>query len=143
MGGSSSSSRASTSQTDNRRVLGEGAISAENSNVTIQTLDGSVVNRALDTADFSVGKALGFADSTQDRAFDFGQNAFSAAGNSEARAYSFASAAGARALDSLNDTTTLVKDAYADAKGRGAMTDQIMIGALVMAGLVAFAAVRK
>ena len=125
MGGSKSSSAASTSQTDNRRVLGEGAISAENSTVSIQTLDGEVVNRALDTADLSVGKALTFADSTQ------------------AKAYAFANSAGDRALDNIEATTELVKDAYQEAKGRGELTDQITIGALVMAGLVAFAAVRK
>lgn len=125
MGGSKSSSAASTSQTDNRRVLGEGAISAENSTVSIQTLDGEVVNRALDTADLSVGKALDFSDSTQ------------------ARAYAFANSAGDRALDNIEATTELVKDAYQEAKGRGELTDQIIMGALVMAGLVAFAAVRK
>ena len=125
MGGSKSSSSAATNQTDNRRVLGEGAISAENSTVSIQTLDGEVVNRALDTADLSVGKALDFSDSSQ------------------ARAYAFANSAGDRALDNIEATTELVKDAYQEAKGRGELTDQIIMGALVMAGLVAFAAVRK
>lgn len=125
MGGSKSSSSAATNQTDNRRVLGEGAISAEHSNINITTLDGQVVNRALDTADLSVGKALDFSDSTQ------------------ARAYAFANSAGDRALDNIEATTELVKDAYQEAKGRGELTDQIIMGALVMAGLVAFAAVRK
>jgi hypothetical protein len=125
MGGSKSSSAASTSQTDNRRVLGENAISAEGSTVTINTLDGQVVNRALDTADLSVGKALTFADSTQ------------------AKAYQFANTSADRAMDALDTTTELVKDAYQEAKGRGELTDQIIMGALVMAGLVAFAAVRK
>lgn len=121
MGGSKSSSSAATSQTDNRRVLGEGSISAENSTVTIQALDNGAINRAFDTADLSVGRAL-----------DFGGNALA-----------FATDAQAATLDSLTTTSNLVKDAYADAKGRGALTDQILIGAIAMAGLVAFKAISK
>lgn len=121
MGGSKSSSSAATSQTDNRRVLGEGSISAENSTVTIQALDNGAINRAFDTADLSVKNALSFG----------------------ANALSFASTAQEATLDSLNTTSELVKDAYQEAKGRGELTDQILIGAIAMAGLVAFKAVGK
>lgn len=136
MGGSKSSSSAATSQTDNRRVLGEGAISAENSNITqtstVYALDNGAINRAFDTADFSVGEAL-----------KFGSEAISSNGSTVARALDFATTAQEVTLDSLNTTANLVKDSYADAKGRGALTDQILIGAIAMAGLVAFAAIRK
>ena len=113
MGGKSSSSQ-STNQTDNRRVLAEGAISAENSTVTVQALDAEVANRAFDFGDTVVTKALDFSLDSN-----------------------------AQALDSLQTTTSLVKDAYEDAKGRGALTDKILIGSVVMAGLVALAAIRK
>lgn len=132
MGGSKSSSSAATSQTDNRRVLGEGSVSAENSNVTITTLDNGAINRAFDTADFSVGEAL-----------KFGSAAMSNNSGTVSKALDFATTAQEVTLDSLNTTSNLVKDAYADAKGRGALTDQILIGAIAMAGLVAFKAVGK
>lgn len=128
MGGKSKSSQ-STSQTDNRRVLGDGAISAEGSNlvgagglniggssnlVTVQTLDAEVANSALSMGKYSLDKALNFSLN-----------------------------ANSQALDSLNTTANLVKDAYAESKGRGAWTDQILIGSVVMAGLVALAALKK
>lgn len=118
---SDSESSPDNSQTDNRRVIGEHGISAENSTVNVQTLDAEVVNRVLETGEFSI-----------DRALKFGSEALNYSKNSQAQA-----------LDSLNTTANLVKDAYEDAKGRGAMTDTILIGSVVMAGLVAMAAIRK
>ena len=47
------------------------------------------------------------------------------------------------ALDSLNTSAGMVATAYADAKGRGALTDKIMMLAIAGAALVAFAAVRR
>lgn len=108
-------------QTDNRRVIGEHGISAENSTVNVQTLDAQVVNRVLETGEFSI-----------DRALKFGTEALNYSKSSQAQA-----------LDSLNTTANLVKNAYEDAKGRGALTDQILIGSVVMAGLVAMAAIKK
>lgn len=102
----SSKNSQQTQQTDNRRVLGEGAISAE-SNATVQVLDNGAISRAFDFSQGIGAKALDFA------------------------------------LTSQKDSAKLAADAYADAKGRGALTDWILIGALVMAGLVALQAVRK
>ena len=129
MSSSESSSSAATNQTDNRRVIGERGISAENSTVNVTTLDAQVANRAISaTSDVSI-KAL-------DASLDFSDAA-------QGKAYKFAAESQHTALDSLLTTSGLVKDAYADAKGRGALTDKILIGTVVMIGLVALAAVKK
>lgn len=104
--GGKSESKQSTSQIDNRRVLGEGAISAE-SGASVTVLDNGAINKAFD---FSSNVAAG--------ALKFG-------------------------LDSQTATSKVLADAYNDAKGRGALTDYILIGAIAMAGLVAFTAVKK
>ena len=65
------------------------------------------------------------------------------AGKAGQAALSFALDSNDRTLDSLKTSTTMIKDAYADAKGRGALTDKILIGSIAMAGLVAIAALRK
>ncbi len=103
---SSSSNKQATTQTDNRRVLGEGAISAE-SGATVSVLDNGAISKAFD---FSSAVAAG--------ALKFG-------------------------LDSQSSTAGILKDAYADAKGRGALTDYILIGSIAMAGLIAFQALKK
>ncbi len=129
MSSSESSSSAATNQTDNRRVIGERGISAENSTVNVTTLDAQVANHAISaTSDVSI-KAL-------DASLDFSDAA-------QGKAYKFAAESQNTALDSLLTTSSLVKDAYADAKGRGALTDKILIGTVVMIGLVALAAVKK
>lgn len=58
-------------------------------------------------------------------------------------AFKFAAGAQAAAVGTINTTSKLVSDAYAEAKGRGAMTDYIIIGAVALSGLVAVAALRK
>lgn len=129
-GGSKSASTTNntTNQTDNRRVLGEGSISAENSSINIQTLDGEVVNRA-----FSFGSdSLDFANSNVGKAFNFG-----------GRALDYATEAQAKAAKSMEAQGSLIAAAYSDAKGRGALTDKILIGAVAMAGLVALFAIKK
>lgn len=116
---SKSSSAQATNQTDNRRVIGEGGVSAEGSTVNsgggllattgaqITVLDNGAINKAFD---FSSQVAKG--------ALDFG-------------------------IQSQGATAKVLADAYKDAKGRGALTDYILIGAIAMAGLVAFSAVKK
>jgi hypothetical protein len=122
MSSSSSASQASTNQTDNRRVIGQGAISAESgASVNYQVLDANAINQA----------------------FDFGKASLSTVGDTVKQSFGFATKANAQALDSLMVTTDVLKDAYADAKGRGALTDKILIGTVAMAGLIAFAAIRK
>lgn len=123
MGGSSSSSAQSTAQTDNRRSIGDGGISNEGG--TVNVLDGGAIKNAFD-----------FAGAVSAGGFDLQKTTL-------AKSLDFASSSQRQALDSLNTTSNLVKDAYADAKGRGAMTDQILLGSVAMAGLVAFAALKK
>ena len=48
-----------------------------------------------------------------------------------------------QAFNSIDKTGDLVSAAYADAKGRGAMTDKITLAAIVVAGGVAVMALRK
>lgn len=61
---SSSKSSQQTNQTDNRRVLGEGAISAE-SGATVQVLDNGAINRAFDFSETVGTKALEFGLASQ------------------------------------------------------------------------------
>lgn len=196
-----SDSQSSTSQTihntDNRRVIGQGGVSAENgSTVTISTttLDADVVNQALGfggsalkVVGGTVGDALGFGkdamkavananadalafadanskrnsemaynffgdalasgDSALSKAFKFGDGAMSdvIASNDAAtsKAFAFGNNAMSIAFDTLGNTETLVANAYADAKGRGALTDKMIMGAIAAMAVVAFAAVRK
>lgn len=169
-----SSSRSSTAQQtwqqDNRRVIGERGVSAEGgSTVTINALDGDVVNRAFqygndvgsaafqvvtDSVDSALGlsgqaltaalnanaDALAFADANATRNTTASYNF---AGDALGEAFSFGTNALNRAFGAAGDASNLVKDAYADAKGRGALTDKILIGAIVAMAAVAFAAVKK
>jgi hypothetical protein len=123
MGGSSSSSSQATNQTDNRRTIAAGGISNEGG--TVNVLDGGAIKNSFD-----------FAGAVSAQSFDLQKTTL-------AKALDFSSKSQGQALDSLNVTSNLVKDAYADAKGRGAMTDQILIGSVAMAGLVTIAALRR
>lgn len=114
-GDSSSSQTQTTQQYDQRRVLGAGAMLAEGgSSINISTLDAVVANHAIDATVTGQKNAFSFAQKSQ-----------------------------SVALDSLNVQANLIKDAYADAKGRGALTDKILIGAIAVSGLVAVMAIKK
>lgn len=172
----SSSSRSSqaTSQTDNRRVIGEGGISAEGSvvNYTNNTLDYDVVNRAfgfgagtLDVGTAAIAEALGFGGKALGAAMDVTSDALAFADQNATRnsamaynamtdalassegaiskAFTFGNNAMGAAFDTLGNTQNLIKDAYADAKGRGALTDKMIMGAIAAMAVVAFAAVKK
>lgn len=142
MADSESSSQANTAQTDNRRVLGEGALSAENSTInqtsTVYntTLDAGVASKAFDFGGNALDAVTRNSTASLRDSLDFAQAALG-------KSFDFSRVNSKQALDSLDKTSNLVKDAYEDAKGRGALTDKILIGAIAMAGLVAFAAVRK
>ena len=224
-----SSSRSSTSQAinqdDNRRVIGEGGVSAENS--TVNVLDGGAIGSAFQFAGASGGQAYGFAnqalgfarqqggqafglagqamdqvsasharvldfgadaltaavgasDRARTQAFDFGADSLSGAlgfgdaqnarvldfgadslsgalGFGDAQnarvldfgadalsaAFAFGKTANTQAQDAMSATANLVKDAYADAKGRGALTDKMIMVAIAAMALVAFMAVKK
>lgn len=136
---SQSTTSQQTQQADNRVVLGQGALLAQSGSsiaITNTTLDGDVALAAINGSVKGEKLALDFGETALSKAFSF-------AGTSEQRAFSFASASEKTALDSLQVQSNLVKDAYADAKGRGALTDKILIGSIAMAGLVAIAALRK
>lgn len=170
MSSSSSNSRQETNQTDNRRVLGEGSASAENgSTITINALDGEALNNALlfgrevagqafDFGNQSVMEAMGFGGKAMAAALDAVSDSLAFADSNSARqtsaaynfatdalggAMSFGSGALNKAANAFELSTSLVKDAYADAKGRGALTDKILIGAVLAMAVVAFAAVKK
>ncbi len=114
MGGGGGSS-SSTNQTENidRRISLQNGTATSGDNNTVNILDGGAI-----------------------------KNAFDFATNTGRESFAFAKSAQGAALDSLNTTSNLVKDAYADAKGRGALTDKILIGAIGMAGVVAVMALR-
>lgn len=123
---SNASSSQTTSQADNRRVLGAGALLAEGgSSINITTLDAGVAAASLN-ANVDVTKA-----------------ALNAGTQGEKLAFSFAAKSQSQVLDSLASQSELIKDSYADAKGRGALTDKILIGSIAMAGLVAIAALQR
>lgn len=121
---SSSKSAQTTNQTDNRRVLGEGSISAE-SGATVSVLDNGAINRAFDFGTATAEDAFGFARQIAAGALDFGLSSQAEAGRIQA------------------SSVSVLKNAYEDAKGRGALTDYLLIGAIAMAGIVAYAAVKK
>ena len=128
-GKSSSTQQQETTFTDNRAALGEGSIQArEGSTVNSWTLDGGAINRAFNTADLSVDRALSFGG----QALDFGD-----------RALQFSAKQTAVVLDNLQDTQQLTANAYNDAKGRGALTDKLLIFAVGSMAIVAALAVKK
>jgi hypothetical protein len=149
---SQSSSAQTTAQSDNRNVLGQGALQAQGGSTVVQAdnranyqtdnstsnsttisyaLDGDVANRAIRSASDNLGASLDFASGAMTKSYGFSGQALAAVIQGENRA-----------LDSVAQSNDLVKNAYADAKGRGALTDKITIGAIAMAGLVAFAALK-
>jgi len=145
MSGSKSNTSQATTSTDNRRVIGENGISAEGSNVTVtnNTLDAEVLNRALDSVDNITGDAFGFGKSTLTSMGNVFSDALASNESAVKQVLTYGMDTTNRAYDNVDETTNLVKDAYADAKGRGALTDQILIGAIAAMALIAYMAVRK
>lgn len=123
-GGGSTQANTSTSNADKRNSVNSG-IGVSGDGNSLNVLDGGAIKNAFDFSGSTVAQALGFA------------------GASQQETLGFALKSNAQALDSLNVTTDLVKNAYADAKGRGAMTDYLLMGAMALAGLVAVYALRK
>jgi hypothetical protein len=173
MGGGSSRQEQQQVYTDRRAVLGEGALQAsDNGTINYQVLDNGAIQRSFDSADKSLAGALNFGTQALDtssqalaKAFQFGGDTVDQAlsSNQEAvakalqfggnsldgalgfgnEALSFLKTTTASALDNVQATQKLTADAYNDAKGRGAMTDKLLIAAIAGMGLVAFAAVHK
>ena len=112
-GGGSSSSSSSTTNQTDNRRT-IGAGGISNENGTVNVLDGGAIKNA----------------------FDFATKA-----NKDS--FTYATTAQSQVLDSLQTTSKLVADAYSDAKGRGALTDKILMGSVAMAGVVAVLAIKK
>lgn len=68
-------------------------------------------------------------------------------GNAINKSFEFGSTALLKSLDLAKSSNSLVADsltqAYADAKGRGSLTDWILLGSVAAAGLVAIAALKR
>lgn len=166
MSESSNSSSTNSWQQDNRRVIGEGGISAEGSivNYTTNTLDGGAFNfggkvldangEALNGAFGFGGKALQFAGNVADSAMGLAgqsagfvtQTARDAMDNNLqilGAAFGANDAAYSKAYDSLANSSNMVATAYADAKGRGALTDKMIMLAVVAMAAVAMYAGQK
>ncbi|CAN7402290.1 hypothetical protein LJR129_002488 [Acidovorax sp. LjRoot129] len=97
---------------------------------------GKALNAALDAN----SDALAFAESTNNTAQ---RNAYNFAGDALGGSLGLATSAMNKAFNASEYVGAMVKDAYADAKGRGALTDKILIGAVLAMAVVAFAAVKK
>lgn len=174
MSESSNQTSTNTYQVDNRRVIGQGGISAENSHVSIvtNTLDGGAISgafgfgRGIASDAFGFGAealnannattaaalrgmgnvtdaAIGAADSAQRSvlagaryAMDANQAVFDAAFQQTGRAFT-------QAYDAVAGAGNMVANAYADAKGRGAKTDTMLMLAVAAMGVVALSAVAK
>jgi hypothetical protein len=91
---------------------------------------------ALSATGDAVGSALAFAQHAQDASM-------SANSYTLAAALAYGQKQTASALDSLNTSAQMIDTAYADAKGRGAMTDYLLLAAIVVCGFVAYRASRK
>lgn len=102
---------------------------------------------ALKVAANANSDALAFAESnaksSSSQAYAFAGDSLSASKAAFNNSLAFADKQTGRAFDSLSETESLVANAYADAKGRGALTDKILIGAIACMAVVALMAVSK
>lgn len=127
MSSSKSSQSSSQAYTDNRAVLGEGSTYADDGgSVTSYVLDGGAIQNAFQ---FGEDALLANTDVTK-TVLGTGVKVLDAGAK-----------ATALALDNMQSTQQLTADAYADAKGRGALTDKILIGTVLGALAVALVAV--
>lgn len=117
--GKSSSNAATTNNTDKRLVTGEGSlgVSADNSSVTVNMLDGGIVSEALKTVQISdaisadgFGKLLNVAETL----FNQGQNLIGQTQSAVAQAYSQAQT---DAKSTIDNRTVIVLGVAAAAVG--------------------------
>ncbi|GKT19559.1 hypothetical protein AVHY2522_22925 [Acidovorax sp. SUPP2522] len=91
--------------------------------------------------------ALGFASDNANRYATINANLYADALASNSDAVKSVLTLGGGLLSDgfsmIGATNNLVKDAYADAKGRGALTDKMIMAAIAAMAIVAFMAVRK
>ncbi|HEX7742850.1 MAG TPA: hypothetical protein VF442_10540 [Sphingobium sp.] len=146
---SSKSQQTQTQQfTDNRLVQGQGALYANNgATLNSYVLDNGAVQGSFDAINNVVGKSYDLAGDalarTTDQVAKVTTQAFNFGSDVVASAVGLTQHGLDRVLDQTATTQQLVADAYNDAKGRGALTDKILIAAVAGALLVALAAVKK
>jgi hypothetical protein len=103
----------------------------------------STVTQALNFGNDAVSSALSSNDANLTKAFNFGSDSLSMADSFYTRALDYSTSATDQALSNLQRTQDLTAAAYNDAKGRGALTDKIIIGAIGAMAIVAFMALKK
>lgn len=91
----------------------------------------------------AVTGAVGSIGQSNAQAFNFGSDALAFGSDALARVLDASQQGTGRVIDSLNSTEQLVANAYNDAKGRGAMTDKLLLAAVAAMALVAVFAVKK
>jgi hypothetical protein len=99
--------------------------------------------RASAAAESAQANAYGFASQSAAQSATAQRQALDAVLNNTSDALAYGKYETGAALDSLNTSASMVATAYADAKGRGALTDKIMMLAIAGAALVAWQAVRR
>jgi hypothetical protein len=122
---------------------------------------GQAATQALNFGSDALGTVDSLTRNTTSQAFNFGSDALASATDQVNKATSQALNFGSdalgfgdrafdligdglgRVLDTTADTQQLVANAYNDAKGRGAMTDKILIATVIGALIVAAMAVKK
>lgn len=125
MSDSNSQQQQTSNYTDNRAVLGQGALYANNgAKVTVTSTDGGAVKDALT-----------FAGNNDSRVLDFATNASDSA-------FSLAASGLGKVLDQVSQTQQLVASAYADAQGQTGAAKNLIYAALAAVALVAVIALK-
>lgn len=102
MSSSKSSSRQDINQYDNRTVLGENAMYANNgASISVQTLDADVINAALAANGLTIDRALTFGSDTVGSALNFGSGALRESFNFGGDALAFAQTANQVAANNM------------------------------------------
>lgn len=173
MGSSSSSSSTSqttqainpSAAADGNATAVSGVVNGDGNSFSVTTLNADVANHAMDTVLTAQENSLlfaanaeknsyGFASAAMDSSFAFADaqakasqtttaSAIKSTGDAYEKALKFGSQQTGVALDALSESANMIKDSYADAKGRGAMTDYLLFAAIAGALVVAAYAVRK
>ncbi len=172
MGSSSSTSSTSQSTTainpvslarDNATSV-SGVVNGDGNTFNVTTLNAEVANKAMDTVLTSQENTLLFAANAEKNSYGFASRALDSSyafadaqakasqtttmsaiestGDAYDKALKFGSLQTGVALDALSESANMIKDSYADAKGRGAMTDYLLFAAIAGALVVAAYAVR-
>lgn len=93
--------------------------------------------RSLGFADGVTSNAMGLASDSTGRALNFADGALSSVFGLVSDAMNKVQSGLSTAADAAASSASMAKDAYADAKGRGAMTDYLLLAAVVVMGIVA------